>query len=102
VNEAMQNMTDCRYCLGPEHPSGTMCALHPDFIAPEQMKIPTEHFKKLCGWAFQGKQLLKIAEEYVHRCPMCNAGDECQDDMCFQFRAAIKVAGTAQPPKETT
>lgn len=35
-------------------------------------------------------RLREAASEYVTRCPMCNSGTECQDDLCFQFRAALR------------
>jgi hypothetical protein len=42
-------------------------------------------------------ELLEAAKDYVHRCPMCISGEECQDDLCFTFRAAIaKAEGDAQ------
>jgi hypothetical protein len=27
-------------------------------------------------------KLRQAAREYVNRCPMCNSGEECQDDLC--------------------
>src|SRR5215472_1382243 len=43
----------------------------------------------------QPSDLFELAREYVHRCPMCNAGDECHDDLCFDFREAIHRAESA-------
>lgn len=50
-------------------------------------------------------RLRRAAEEYVHKCPMCNSGAECQDDLCYQFRTALAAplsASEAQPPDTRT
>jgi hypothetical protein len=39
--------------------------------------------------------MLRAAKQYVHQCPMCNSGQECQDDLCFEFRRALETSAQA-------
>lgn len=33
--------------------------------------------------------LKQAMERYVDRCPMCNSGTDCQDDLCYLFRKVL-------------